>query len=465
MDTNKKKVIFLMGLFLVLPGIIGPHFYSSILSFIVFSVLIRLFFKLGNPIFLIVFIALIFQWLQINIKILYGNFSGHSLEEQFSFYQDVRYLYQANTLSNIGLVFFSCGIFLPLKRKFSTFKYTDLINARYDTKKILIAYVVSSLLISLMLKFRLSIGGLNTLVVTFGKLKWGLLLLAIIYCFHRRQYIKELSLILLIEFFIGITGYMSDFKDIVIIYVISFLSVNLYLKEKVLRRVAILSVVMMFFGLFWTSIKFDYREYLSGGVGSQKVVVDKKEAIIEFYNLTSKITLEDLNSASQMFIDRLSYIEFFSIVLSRIPNYTNHENGRIIKNSILFYLKPRFFFSNKPVIDDSEHSNIYTGLQLVGGGKASHSIGFMTDAYIDFGLYGMFPLLSLIGLAMGFAIKFFMEKSPNFLWGVFFIVPFYFLISVYSFNMIKVVGNFITFFIPVLMIRKTLPKLLDKYLR
>ncbi|BAO76200.1 hypothetical protein [Winogradskyella sp. PG-2] len=463
MDLSQKKLILIFLVVTLIFSIIGPHFLSSFLAFIPLVVVIALFFKLRNPIFLTVFLALVFQWLQINIKIIYGNIVNVPLELQFSFHQDGDFLYTANALSNIGLISFALGLYLPLKKRFKDFDMVKSIDIKYSPKKILISYIIFSIGISFLFLIRNSISGINTIVVAFSKLKWGLLLLTIVYCNFFDEKKKLLYMVIAVEIFLGFTGYFSAFKDIILIIVLALLSLQAELNSKALIRFSFIFVIGLTLGLLWSAIKMDYRSYLAGGEYSQKVVVSKSEAINEMINQMSNVTTEDIGFASEALLDRVSYIEFFSIVLRNVPNYIAYENGEIIKESTLFYFKPRIFFPNKPAIDDSDHTNRYTRLDLMDDGKASHSIGFMTDAYIDFGPFGMMVLLLVLGYVFGWSMNILIIKSPNMFWAIIFIIPFYFLISIYSFNMIKVIGNFVTYLIPIFLIRKLIFRYFNKY--
>lgn len=465
MDLNQKKLISILSFLGLIFAIVGPHFLATTLSLIPIIIIIILFFKLGNPIFLTIFLALVFQWLQINIKVIYGNLFNLSIPEQFSFYQYVDFLYTANALSNIGLCFFSIGIYWPLSKKFKDFSVNSLISEEYSSKRIVRSYLFFSLLISILFLFRNAVPGINTIVVAFIKLKWGLLLITFVYAIVFKENKRLFYLVLAIEIFIGFTGYFSAFKDFIIIIVLGVLTMKFELDNRSLVKFSILSVFILMFGLLWSAIKADFREYLSGGTETQTVVVSKTEAINKFINEVSTVTFEDMGLASDALLDRVSYIEFFSIVLKTVPEYIPYEDGKIIEESVLFYFKPRIFFPNKPVIDDSVHTNKYTTLDLADDGKASHSIGFMTDAYIDFGPFGMMGLLIVLGSVFGWGMRILIVKSPNVIWAVIFIVPFYFLLSVYSFNMMKVIGNFITYIVPVYFFRNIIYKIFDSYLR
>lgn len=463
MDVNQKNTILIVVVLGLVSALIGPHPLPTILSVLSLVILIGLFLKLRNPIFLTVLFALSFQWIQINIKLVYGNIINTPIFEMFSFHQDDAFLYQANILSNIGLMFFSLGLYLPFSKYYKTLDVRLVLDSSYNPDKVVRNYIIFSLGFALLLGFRNSLPGINTIVTAFSKLKWGFLVVAFLYSHVYDRKRPLLYMVIGVEILLGFTGYFSGFKDFIIIITLGFLSLQFALDFRTIFRFSFIFIFALTLGLVWSAIKVDYRAFLAGGEYSQRVVVSKTEAISEMGNQLSNLTLDDVYMATDALLDRISYIEFFSITLRNVPDYIPYEKGEIIKESTTFYFKPRIFFPNKPVIDDSDHTNKYTRLDLMDDGKASHSIGFMTDTYIDFGPLGMMFLLLAIGLVFGFSMNLLLLKTANLFWGVVFIIPFYFLLSVYSFNMIKVIGNFITYFIPIYFLKSMIIKRFNKY--
>ncbi|QDO93700.1 hypothetical protein FNB79_06820 [Formosa sediminum] len=464
MNKEASKIIGFLTIPWLLLAIIGPHFMSSLLALFSLSVVLQLFFRLRNPIYATLFFALLFQWLAINIKIVYGNIVNLSLEEQFSFYQNIYRLYDANTISNIGLICFSSGLFFMTKKRMSKLTIDKIIDPNYSVRKILICYLILTFGFSFLFILKNYIPGLNTILMAFSKLKWGVFIWAFVYANYYKRDLKLLYIVILVEVLIGFTGYFSSFKDIIIIAFIGMLSVIYQIDTSKLFKFLLLGIVTLMLGLVWTSVKMEFRDYLSGG-GGQKVVVSQSDGVNKMISLLEELTLEDMEDAVDDLLDRISYIEFFSITLDNVPEKIPYQEGEIFTNAVTFYFKPRIFFPNKGIIDDSEHTNKFTMLGLVGGGKASHSIGYMTDAYIDFGPINMFPFLIFLGAIFGYVINMFFKKSKTMFWAIIFITPFYFLISVYSFNMIKVMGNMITYVVPVYLSRNLLYKYFDKYFR
>lgn len=452
--TKNRYFFFSFGLIV---SLFGPHLIHSTLSLCSLFVLVVLFFERGNFVSPIVFFALLFQWIQMNSKIWYGNFTGLALPDLFSFYQNVDRLYDANLLSNVGLVVFSVGIYFVLKNNIKKADTNRIISDRIATKKLLVSYLIFSISLTLIYGFRNVIPGINTLLTTFLRLKWGLFVLGFIYSVKRGEERTLLIFIIIFEFLLGFTGYFSTFKNVIILTLLAWFmtvkSFNLNLIKII--QLAVIIVFVSFLGLGWTAIKSDYRDYVSNG-GGQVVTVSKTQAFEKVFTLLSEIKKEDLYDSFDNALDRVSYIEFFSIALDHVPQKVPHENGDIFINSVSFFLKPRILFPDKEAIDDSAHTNMYTGLHVQGDGKASHSIGFMTDAYIDFGRFWMYFEILGLAIILSSGLKLILSKSKNPTIGLVLIVPFYFLLNIYSFNLIKVFGSFITYFVPIFVLRNKL---------
>ncbi|MDW5287867.1 hypothetical protein R6X41_03490 [Formosa sp. PL04] len=339
-----------------------------------------------------------------------------------------------------------------------------IIDPSYSVRKILICYLILTFGFSFLFILKNYIPGLNTILMAFSKLKWGVFIWAYVYANYYKKDLKLLYIVIFVEILIGFTGYFSSFKNIIIITFVGMLSVVYQIDTSKLFKFIILGALTLMLGLVWTSVKVEFRDYLSGG-GGQNVVVSQSDGANKMVSLLEELTFEDMGDALEDLLDRISYIEFFSITLDNVPEKIPYQDGDIFTNAVSFYFKPRIFFPNKGVIDDSEHTNKYTMLGLVGGGQASHSIGYMTDAYIDFGPINMFPFLAFLGAIFGYVISLFFNKSKTMFWAVIFITPFYFLISGFSFNMIKVMGNMITYAVPVFLLRNLLYRYFDKYFR
>ena len=75
-------------------------------------------------------------------------------------------------------------------------------------------------------------------------------------------------------------------------------------------------------------------------------------------------------------------------------------------------LTPRFLFPDKPALDDSERTRLYTGVQVAGTETGtSIGIGYVGESYVDYGPVGMFAPIFLLGLFYGLINRFFLTRT------------------------------------------------------
>ena len=72
---------------------------------------------------------------------------------------------------------------------------------------------------------------------------------------------------------------------------------------------------------------------------------------------------------------------------------------------------PRILFPNKPALEDSAITSLYTGIEVAGAGEGtSIGIGYMAESYVDFGPVWMFAPILLLGLFYGLIYRFFVLR-------------------------------------------------------
>jgi hypothetical protein len=111
--------------------------------------------------------------------------------------------------------------------------------------------------------------------------------------------------------------------------------------------------------------------------------------------------VEALTGAVDQLLRRLTYVEFFSVVLIYVPASVPHALGAIFWDAVIRPFMPRLLFVDKDVIDDTVRTNLYTGGLAGSSEGVSISLGYIAETYIDFGSYGMFAALFAIGLFYG----------------------------------------------------------------
>jgi len=171
--------------------------------------------------------------------------------------------------------------------------------------------------------------------------------------------------------------------------------------------------MMLVFG-FWQAIKPAYRQFLSKGERTQAVNVSVSERIEWLAQVMSEVDVEMMIDGWRSGLQRLSYIEYFGHTMIVVPSQIPHTNGLLWKEALTYPLMPRIFFPNKPAIEDSTRTNAYSGMQVATAEEGtSISIGYVGESYIDFGRWGMFVPIFLLGLLVGWCYEYVRRKAPH----------------------------------------------------
>jgi len=403
----------------------------------------------------VLFVAMVYQWIAITIKVFFANFKGFD----FLYYHEFPvHIFEALFLSLIGIVTIILGIWLVNRtNKYITDERLSELIGNININKLLLIYGLYSLIVTLIGNTFLTFGGLAQITYVLLQFKWSFYLLLFIVVFNSndKRYILFLWLLIIGEVVLGFASYFSSFKDVLIF---TFIGILATLKRFSFKKTAILLLFasMVFrLGVIWTAIKPEFRMYIAGGERQQIVTVSKSEAIDKWIELATNLQQEVIDRAEFFLIDRLSYIDYFSGAIGYVPEVVPHENGKVWNDAVMHVLMPRLFFPEKEAIDDSKHLTKYTGVYFATAEQgASFSLGYMADSYVDFGKTFMFVPLFLLGLLIGFIYKYFINNGYNELWGIVLVVPLFYFAGFYEMSSIKLFGRLITYFLVFFVINK-----------
>ncbi len=453
-----------MYLFFLLSAVLV--FFSAqpilvIYSLAILFILYKLFWKAGQP--KVIFIGLVYFWASIVVKIFYADFTNQ-LYEDLSISNKI---VETTFIALLALVIFGLGIFLTTKNatKNIYISYTETFN--YSTNKVLIFYaamtVGSTALYGILFVYPAFSQLFNALIF----MKTGLLFLLIHTVYAQKKQMWLIFAIVGTEILLSFVSFFSSFKEILITVaiVLSFYPIKLYVKQYV--RNLLLVVGTIYLMLIWQSIKGDYRFFLNQGSRSQAVQVSSTDALLKIFELAQKADPFDKdNDIVYQSIDRLSYIEFFSQAMVRVPAEVPFENGKLWLNNLMHIFVPRILNPNKKAIDDSQMVNAYCIRQVATAEQgASFSLGFLAESYIDFGIYFMFIPVFLVGCLFGFIYTLILNKSINFVWGFSMVSPLYFYINCNGTPGTKILGWILMYLIAFYLVRRFVMKPVDKFLR
>lgn len=447
---------------LVLSFIWSQDFLLTIPMILYIPFTYKLFFVKGDP--NIIFWGLLYQWLTVSIQLIYCSVLGIPLNDLFrNTVFPSQLMDYTDMLSIFGLYFFNLGIFVVIRKLKPTIpeKVWDL----YDPKKMLQVYVMVSLVISASQAAIWAFPGLVQYLFFLFYIKWGFFLVTFIAVFKRDAEMKPfLYVVIAFEFVLGLSSFFaSSFTTILLFSIIAYSAVRQKITYQKAALFTIVGALLFHMAILWTASKGRYRSYLNQGQATQSVKVSSEDARKKLLELIVKVDDQTYKDAIEDMVNRIGYIHYFAAAIRFVPARMPFENGKVYWEAISHYLVPRFINPDKPVLDDSKHTNKYTGLGVSGRERAtSFSLGSFADAYIDFGPIFMFVPIFLFGCLIGYFYKYLHKKG---MWGMLLTGPFFLLINVYGADTTKALGFILIYFLVMALINKRLINFFDPMMR
>ena len=404
--------LFPFSIFLFLFFGVGENFILAIVAIIVFVVGFILLWRPGeSPVLLFTFV---FPWLQVTIPIFRANWNAQDVNQTAQYFGAD--LQSAIPLALTGLLTFAAGMRVGAGPSTGYEQYALRAQALSQPflrwrNLYLLGWAISFVCLSL----AFIVPGLSQLLLGAAAIKWTFFyILAFAVFVGVPNGKQQLAVIFLLELGSSIGGYFSDFKTVFIITAFAALASGTRFSPKALVGIGLLTVVTFFFGVVWQTVKGDYRNFVSGGEAAQIVTVDYTTRIYKLGELLGNIGTNELGDGLDRFLSRLSYVDYFGVVLNYVPDQTPHENGAITWDAVTRPFMPRLFFPSKTIIDDSVRTNQYTGLGVSGADQGtSISLGWIPEMYIDFGVIGIYPSVFLIGIFFGLIYRAFLSWAPS----------------------------------------------------
>lgn len=344
------------------------------------------------------------------------------------------------------------------------------ILSRYDSKRLVIIYIIVSLLSALFNSSIIHIPG-GQLFLAVSYLKWVLLTLLIVHTIAVGNNRTLVILMVLVEVLLSFSGFWAAFKDYVLVAIGAYLMFSPRLSLKTYLLLFIVFVFSILLSVIWTFSKGEYRQYLTGGERSQLIVEqDNLNNIQKFYEIVKHdFSTENFNENFSIGLEnlvyRVSYIEFLALTMKQVPTYMPHENGNLLISAIEHISKPRILFPDKKPIYDSELTSKYTGVQFAGAEQGtSFSLGTVAESYVDFGKYYMFIPILFFGLWIGWMYKYFIVNGYNIIWGMCYSAPIFQFAWSFPVPTAKFFGWSVTYFIGFWFLNKYIVKHLDNWL-
>jgi hypothetical protein len=438
------------------------NFFLTVPVLLYIPFIYRLFFVKQNT--NVLFWGLMLQWLAVSTQVIYCSILNIPLNELFKntvFPADL--MEYTNYLSITGIYVFSLGLFMAVRKV--RVSVSEAIWDRYDARKIFQVYVVVSLLINASQFAIWAFPNFVQYFFFFFYIKWGFFLVAFIAVFKRAPDMKIFLFAFLgFEFVLGLSSYFaSNFINILLFTLIAYSAI----KKKISTRQALSFVIMgaltFHIAVLWTASKKDYRAFLNEGSRTQAVKVSKEAARKKLLQLVVRIDARTYRLAIEDMVNRVGYIQYFAAAIRFVPARVPHEGGKVYLAAVSHFLIPRFLDPDKPILDDSKHTNKYTGLGVSGRAQGtSFSLGSFADAYIDFGPVKMFIPIFCFGWLIGTFFK--ILYRPD-IWGIILTGPFFLLINIYGADTTKALGFVLIYFLVIFFVNRILIQFIEPFMK
>jgi hypothetical protein len=421
----------------------GLSIYPALTAACCFSLPIvasLLFIKGESP---ILFACFAMQWLQVVVLVFYADFYSTPLEKVIEFPE----LEKATWLSLGGVIALAIGMRTALDsigRGAVMAAKMEKGLERLSLGRMMTAWLISFLLASSIGAIAWKFGSLRQLATPIGSIKWVFFYLLAYRVLVRDEGYRFLLSAVLLEFVSGFTGFFGSFKEGIMMLIVVVMGLPRGMNLRIRSLALVFITLGGFAAVFWSVIKVDYRAYQvqkwrqKGGAST----MDKLELI---GMLISRMDAKKMEEGFKATVARVSYVGLFGSVISHVPAVEPHSNGELWLGAITHVLTPRILFPEKKVLDDSARARRFTGMRLSGAEEGtSIGIGYMAESYADFGSWGMFFPIYLLGLFLGRIYRNFCANPQSALLGAAIATSILFsVIQAFAMSNTKIVGSLV----------------------
>lgn len=404
---TRTTVLVLLGALVLSAMSANPALSAA--SVLLLAALVGLLWRPGEPPALL--FAMAYHWVQASILVLDANLRGRPLADMGLGDAVV----PATWLTLAGVLAVAVGMrigagpsraaaqvpqMLAMVREFSIIRlfWTTLLAIAAVLLVGQVAYIVP---------------GLTQPLLALAAVRWAVVLVFTYVVFVRHEGYGLLAIVFLVELGIGVAGFFSDFKTVLVVMAIAGAAAPGALRGARFGVIASIAVAVIALGVVWSGVKMEYRYFLNQGTGQQVVLVPVADRMAKLAELVGDLDGPRLATSTQALAQRLSYVDYFGQVLRHVPARLEHTGGQLWGEAISRTLVPRLIDPDKPVIDDSERTSRYIGARVAGAAEgASISLGYIAESYIDFGAALMHLVLLAWGVAVGFAWRTLQRAGP-----------------------------------------------------
>lgn len=351
---------------------------------------------------------LLWQWAQTFSRALQSIFDGESMANGIAGPDVLQaYWYALSSLIVLALAFRLVlgGIKSPTVRDYYA-------HERWRAQDLILVYVGS---IAASVFFNIAsrqVGSLDQPLFAASQVKVVALFLLCTYVFTTGRGGGTLLAAIFIEILVGFTGFLSDFRAVFIYVAFAALAARVRWTFTASAAAVIWLALLLLLALFWTSVKVEYRDYVTGETESQQIRVPLDERMAYLGDKALNIGDTKWGETSYMLLIRFAYVDIFGQVIGVAENAPEAVPMRQWKDALSHVLQPRVLFPGKAALSDTD---VYMRLTRADPTEyvrlgTSISVGYMAENYVDLGFPGMLAGIFVIGVMLALVMKYFMAR-------------------------------------------------------
>ena len=401
--SSTNGVAVAAGLIVFAAAFVGPNLGLVAYAAIVLTLGLSMLWRPGEP--PVLMFVFLYQWLQAAMGPIYGNLFGLQLSEMVQFLGNDSL---ACFLELTGVLALAIGMRLAVgSSNFNLLPRIQLFVSKRPIGFWFRLYLGAAIFGAACNALAYNAGGLAQLLLSLAQVKWAAYVLLTFATFAVPGRSKFVWIgVSLLEFGLAIGGFFSTFKDVFYYGLFGVIGSGTRFRPRTIFLIGCGALTFTFFGVVWSAVKEDYRDFVSSGYDDQSVNVSYSESIRYLGSLIGDLDADGLSVGVDKLAHRTMYFEFFGAALDNVPTNVPHANGAIWSSAILRTFMPRLIFSDKAPVHDSELTRQYTGIRVssydVG---TSISMGYMAESFIDFGSVLMFLPILLLGVGLGYIYR------------------------------------------------------------
>jgi len=212
-----------------------------------------------------------------------------------------------------------------------------------------------------------------------------------------------------IEILSGMTGLLGDFRGVFVFLGVAALAAQIRWIPRTTGYAFLAMFGLVALALFWTAVKFEYRDMATGGGDSQSFQTTLSDRVGYMLGRVAGIGEIDWGSASKALLERLAYVDITGLVINVDLASAEQQKMRQWSDAVSHVFQPRFLFPDKQALSDTEVFIRLTKADLLENmrGGTSISVGYMAENYVDLGFPGMLAGVFAIGLLVALVVRFF----------------------------------------------------------